>query len=118
MEELVFNVGFMSHFGISSIESESWKVEKEWEYGLEIWFSDFPTLQSQQGGTHITSGKGGQGTKGIIASSSKIRGVSWFTRVGEVQTPKGLGSTCKEMWTKILNLCLKKSQSMSFPGDL
>lgn len=49
----------MSHYAISSIEFESWKEEGEWEDGLGIWFVNFPTLQSSQGGTHIENGKGG-----------------------------------------------------------
>jgi len=45
---------------------------------------------SSQGGTLIRTRKGGGlGTKGIIGLSSKIRGVSWFTQVREVETLGG-----------------------------
>jgi len=44
MEELVFTMGFMSHYGISSIASEWWQVEEEWKYGLGIWFEYLATL--------------------------------------------------------------------------
>ena len=45
---------------------------------------DFSNLLASQRGTFIGTGKGGgKRTKGLIYSSYEIRGVSWFTRVGE-----------------------------------
>lgn len=111
MEKLVFPMGFMSHSGISSNESESWEIEEEWEGGLRIWFAYFPTSQSPQGGIHIRTRKGGgQGIKWIIGSFFEIRGMSSIKRVGEVGKSGGLGSPSKHIITKHSNSCFEKYQ--------
>lgn len=49
-----------------------------------------------KGSTCIGTEKGGgQGTKGVVDSSSEIRGVSWFTRVVELETSGASGSFAK-----------------------
>ena len=55
--------------------------------------AELPTLLSFQGGTLIGTRKGrGQGIKGAVNPSSKIRGVSWFTTFGEAETSGGSDS--------------------------
>lgn len=93
VEGLVFTLGFMNHSKVSSTRSESWEVAKGWRDRLTIWFANFPTSTLMHRGTSISIGNGGgQGTKLIVGSSYEIRGVSWFTRVGEAETSKGSNS--------------------------
>ena len=109
MEGWVFIIGFLNHYGISSVGVEGSRAE-----GLGTCYADFSSLQPLQGGTHCADFLVLQLMRG--GTLFETWGVSWSVRVEEEGK---IGSLpFQETWTKHFSSWLMKSRSTNHSGIL